>query len=313
LPEWLPKLEIFTPDGRPRAQEDAPLFRSLRGEALKDIEEIVRHPETGRMMYRQASSAPLKSEAGDIVGAVAVVRDITERKNLENELMDNQRQLRSMALELVLTEERERKKLAEDLHDSIGQHLALSKLRIDTLSHGEGAGNISPELESVSKTLYSAIEQTQSLIFKLSPPVLYQLGLTAALEYLAESVGKENGISISVDSEIDGTVLPERIAVLLFRAVQELLTNTVKHAEASNSRITLRGSDDHVYVEVQDDGIGFDLQLLEAEGSAKDRYGLFSIRERLYHLGANIQVESAPGRGTKIMMTVPLLTEAETA
>jgi signal transduction histidine kinase len=264
------------------------------------------------MMYRQVSCAPLKSEGGDIMGAVAVTRDITERKNLEEQIAEYQRQLRSMALELALTEERERRSLAEDLHDSVGQYLALSKLRIDTLIHWEEAGKISPELESVSRTLDSVIEQIQSLIFKLSPPVLYQFGLDAALEYLAESVGKENGISISVYSEIDKTVLSEKIAVLLFRAVQELLTNTVKHAEASNSSIIMRQSHDRVYVEVQDDGVGFDTRILEGEGSIKDKYGLFSIRERLHNLGANIQVESSPGRGTKIMMTVPLLTEAET-
>ncbi len=247
-------------------------------------------------------------EKGEILHINGVFFDITERRALDAKLSDYQRQLRFLTSELAFTEARERRYLAQDLHDSIGQTLALSKLRVDAMRYGEVASKISSELKSLSKNLEEAIDQTQSLIFKLSPPVLYQVGLDAALEYLAEMVRKETGISISVDSEIDCTILSEKLAVLLFRAVQELLTNTVKHAKASNASITLRKSDDHVYIEVQDDGIGFNTHILEEDQTVLERFGLFSIRERLYHLGADIQLESAPGRGTKIVMTVPLLT-----
>jgi signal transduction histidine kinase len=216
-----------------------------------------------------------------------------------------------MASELALTEERQRRILAQDLHDSIGQNLALSKLRVDSMRSGTGAGKISSELESLSRNLEDAIEQIQSLIFKLSPPILYQVGLGAALEYLAEWVEETYDIRIAVNTETNCPSIPEDESVLLFRAVQELLTNTVKHAEASNSSITLRGSDDHVYIEVQDNGTGFDTGILEGKRPLKDRFGLLSIKERLQHLGGHTRVESSSGRGTKVCMWAPLRTETK--
>jgi signal transduction histidine kinase len=150
------------------------------------------------------------------------------------------------------------------------------------------------------------------MVFQLSPPVLYQMGFTAALEYLAELIEKRHNIRIAVNSEIKSLWLREDESVLLFRAVQELLTNVIKHAEASKSSITLKRTDYHLQIEVQDDGVGFDTTVLEAERSLKKRFGLFSVRERLHHLGGYMQVESSPGSGTKVCMVAPLSTETDT-
>lgn len=263
----------------------------------------------GKICWVQDRGTIVCDEKGEILYISGVFFDITERKKLDEQLLEHQRVVRSMTSELALTEERQRRDLAQDLHDSIGQTLALSKLRVDSIKHQEAVRKISPDLESLSNSLEEAIEQIQSLIFQLSPPVLYQVGLDAALEYLAESIGDKNGISISIDSEIDCKTLPEDRAVLLFRAVHELLTNTVKHARASRSKIRIMGGDDHVYVEVEDDGVGFDTDLLTAEESGRKRFGLFSIRERLRHFGGHLQVESSPGGGTKVSMMTPLRIE----
>jgi len=263
----------------------------------------------GNISWVQDRGTLVCDEKGDILHIHGVFFDVTERRILDDKLVDYQQQLRSLASQLVLTEEQQRRRLAEDLHDSIGQSLALSKLRVDSLIHGEEGCQDSPELESLSTSLGDIIDQTQSMIFQLSPPVLYEVGLGAALDYLAEWIEKTYDIRTTVNLGRDSFSLPEDESVLLFRAVQELLTNTVKHGKASNSSIKLMGSNHQVYIEVRDDGLGFDTSKLEADESFNNKFGLFSIRERLQHLGGHLQIESSPGAGTKVSMTVPLQPE----
>ena len=289
-----------------RAKE--PFVRALKTDRSFVREYRIRCSD-GKICWVQDRGTIVCDEKGEILYVNGVFFDITERKKLDEQLLEHQRKVRSMTSELALTEERQRRDLAQDLHDSIGQTLALSKLRVDSMRYGEGASKISPELESLSRNLEDAIEQTQSLIFRLSPPVLYQVGLGEALEYLAESMERSYGVSIAVSSEVNALRLPEDESVLLFRAVQELLINIVKHAKARRSRITLKRGDNNVQVEVQDDGIGFDTRLLSAQGSVKKGFGLLSIRERLHNLGGRMEVQSLTGGGTKVSITTPLPTE----
>jgi PAS domain S-box-containing protein len=320
-----PKIERFTGykekefhSGRKRwsdliVEDDLARAKEATVEALREDRSFVREYRIrvadGSIFWVQDRGTLVCDEEGEILYISGVFFDITQRKKLDEQLLEQRQHLRSMAAELALTEERQRRDLAQDLHDSIGQTLALSKLRVDSIRYGEAASKISPELEVLSRNLEDAIEQTQSLIFRLSPPVLYQVGLGEALEYLAELMEKNYGIPIAVSSELDSLALPEDESVLLFRAVQELLINMVKHAHASRSGITLKRSDDQVQVEVQDDGIGFDVGLLSAQGSVKKGFGLLSIRERLHNLGGHMEVQSSPGGGTKVIIAAPLRTE----
>ena len=298
--------DLIVEDDLARAKEAT--VEALRGDRSFVREYRIRAAD-GSIFWVQDRGTLVCDEKGEILYVSGVFFDITERKKLDEQLLEHQKQLRFMASELALTEERQRRDLAQDLHDSIGQTLALSKLRVDSMRYGEVASKISFELESLSKNLDDAIEQTQSLIFRLSPPVLYQVGLGEALEYLAESMEKSYGVPIAVSSELDSLRLPEDESVLLFRAVQELLINMVKHAKASRSSVTLKRSDNQVQIEVQDDGVGFDAGLLSEEGSAKKGFGLLSIRERLHNLGGHMEVQSSPGGGTKVSITTPLRTE----
>ena len=289
-----------------RAKE--PFVRALKTDRSFVREYRIRCSD-GKICWVQDRGTIVCDEKGEILYVNGVFFDITERKKLDEQLLEHQRKVRSMTSELALTEERQRRDLAQDLHDSIGQTLALSKLRVDSMRYGEGASKISPELESLSRNLEDAIEQTQSLIFRLSPPVLYQVGLGEALEYLAELMERSYGVSIAVSSEVNALRLPEDESVLLFRAVQELLINMVKHAKARRSSVTLKRSDNQVQVEVQDDGVGFDTGTLSTQGSVKKGFGLLSIRERLHNLGGNMEVQSSPGGGTKVSITTPLSTK----
>lgn len=257
--------------------------------------------------YWDWSLQPVKTAGGNVGGLVLSLVDVTERKRAEEKLITYQEQLRSLASELVLAEERERRSLATDLHDSIAQVLAIAKLKLDLLQSTASLPEDSETLQEIRQLIFEAIQQTRTLLFELSPASLYELGLEAALEGLARRMQEHHGILIQFLEDGRPKPLAGNFTVLLFRAVRELLLNTVKHSGAQNAWVSIYKEDKYVRIEVKDDGSGFDSSEIE---SFRDRFGLFSIRERLHHLGGRFEISSSPGRGTLVTMVAPLREEA---
>jgi signal transduction histidine kinase len=222
----------------------------------------------------------------------------------EEKLQTYQEQLLSLASELLLTEERERRRLATDLHDSIGQVLAIAKLKLDTLQSTSPMPGSNEDLNEICELVGQATEQTRYLTFELSPSVLYQFGLEAAVESLVERVQQQHNLSIQFTACGQPKPLPEELRVLLYRAVQELLVNIVKHARARRVTISIGRENDYTQILVADDGMGFDLTEIDSHHTA-GKFGLFSIRERLHHLGGRFEVVSKPGQGTKVTVAAP--------
>ncbi|MFP3870482.1 MAG: PAS domain S-box protein [Syntrophobacteria bacterium] len=260
----------------------------------------------GSTVWTEVKTKILFDPEGQPTGILGVSRDITERKRAEEKLHTYQEQLRSLVSELLLTEEREKRRLATDLHDSIAQALAISKLKLDVLCSEPLTDTASRELREVRDYIARAVQQTQSLTFELSPPVLYELGLEAALEYLADQMEKQYGIV--TEFEDDGELKPvgENLRVLLFRAVQELLVNVVKHAEAREVRLAIGKDDEAIRIVVADNGIGFDTSEIDPYAGKTGRFGLFSIGERLRQLGGHFEIISTPRNGTRATLRAPL-------
>ncbi len=232
--------------------------------------------------------------------------DVTERRQAEIEGQNHQEQLRVLASELSLTEERERRRLATDLHDSIGQTLAMCKLKLDELQNRSSPAVFANDLDHISTLLDRAIQGTRSLTFELSPPVLYELGLEAALESLVERMQQVNGTQIKLIEHRGPKPLTEDIAAFCFRAVQELLVNAVKHARARKIEVSTGRNRDRIRITVADDGIGFDTSGGISRKGRKGGFGLFSIKERLQYLGGSLEVDSKPGQGTRVTLSAPL-------
>jgi PAS domain S-box-containing protein len=242
-----------------------------------------------------------KLPSGEIVN---VYDDITERKQAEEKLLLYQQQLQSLASELSLAEERERRILAAELHDQIGQTLSLVKIKLHALRDHLADEPARQQFDETRTFLDQAIRDTRSLTLELCPPVLYELGLEAALEWLTESFRVKTGISCLVRARC-GANLSDDIRGVLFRSVRELLFNVYKHAEARQVEVRTSQNRDFFQVEVKDNGIGFDVAVVESLAAASHAYGLFSIRERLSHLGGKMRVDSKPGRGATITLEVP--------
>ncbi len=229
-----------------------------------------------------------------------------------NQEMENyQKHLRSLASELSLTEERERRHLATDLHDHIGQALALSKIKLGLLQRIANSPDISKPLAEVRELIEQMIQDTRSLNFKLSLPVLYELGFEAAVDWLATDMHQQHGIQIQVEYNGQTSVLNNEVSVLLFQMVRELLFNIVKHAQATMAKIAIQKVGNQLQVEVADNGVGFDpakndFKKNDSKKCGVDGFGLFSIRERLNYFAGGLEIESEPGHGSRINMTIPI-------
>lgn len=214
--------------------------------------------------------------------------------------------IRSLSSQLLLTEERERRRIATELHDRIGQNLAMSKLKVGLIVQSDGAADLRDDLEAVREMIDQAIQDARSLTFELSPPVLHELGLEPAIQWLAEALTARYGISVVCRTRATSIPTAERYRVLIFQAVRELLINAIKHAKAREVTVILGDVKDHLRIDIQDDGIGFDPSGINGTSGYNGGYGLFSIRERLATLGGRLDIRSAPGEGTLAVLTIPL-------
>jgi signal transduction histidine kinase len=229
-----------------------------------------------------------------------------EHPTTEERVEEYQRQLRRLASELALTEARQRRIIAGELHDHIGQALAFIRMHLVRLRGDAVFSGFEDSIAEVLKLVDQAINSTRSLTFQISPPVLYELGLGPALEWLGETLGAEHGVTVSVRADRAIDALADDTRVLLFQAVRELLVNAIKHAAPQGVEVTADVQEDDVVVVVSDDGCGFDVARADVVDADAMKFGLFSIRERLDYLGGSMAVESRPGSGTSITLRTPL-------
>jgi two-component system CheB/CheR fusion protein len=253
----------------------------------------------------EVALSPMEGSEGRLL--VAFITDITVRKDAERKIEDYQAKLQRMVFEAALTEERERRRLAQDLHDRIGQSLALARMKLEGV-RGAGAADVQIAISASVDLLAAAIEDARTLTFELAPPVLYDLGLTPALSWLCEDLERRTGVHIEVAGDDVRAPFDDATAALVFRAVRELLTNVFKHAKARSARVVLGRQGEHFGIVVEDGGAGFDVE--KAAHGRNIGFGLFSVREQIARLGGTVDIESAPQRGTRVSLRVPIVRDA---
>ncbi|MGC4119819.1 MAG: sensor histidine kinase [Myxococcales bacterium] len=279
------------------AQQAAPIVVDGQQVGTLELGYVDALPDGGQPEFLAEEQVLLATVAERLAEIVAL-------KEAQNQLATYQEHLRSLASELTLTEERERRTLALHLHDRIGQGLALARLKMETLKHLVPAEH-QARADDLSALLKQIVSDTRSLTFEISPPILYELGLRQAVLWLGEHLEQQSGLRVEVRGDDELVPLTEGVQVMLFRSIQELLTNTMKHAQASRATVRLLNDADELCVIVEDDGVGFDAASLGRLPSAAGGFGLFSLRERIGHLGGRVQVDSTPGKGTRVQLSVP--------
>jgi signal transduction histidine kinase len=230
--------------------------------------------------------------------------DFIQKEDARDELLAYQESLRSLTAQLALSEQRERRRLAEGLHDRIGQALALVSLKLAQARGTTKDPSLMAMLDEVRDLTGEIITETRSLTFELCPPILYEFGLRQAVEWLGRQFHQNHGLEVRIEHCGDLEGLSEELRATLFQATRELLNNVVKHAQAQHALVRLAGETETLAITVQDDGKGVEPARLTSHLSGHDGFGLFNIRERLSHLGGSMQVLSRPGEGTVIRLKV---------
>lgn len=232
--------------------------------------------------------------------------EVEEHKQDKERIRQYQKRLVELASELSLAEERERKTIASELHDQIGQSLAVLKLKLLGMEQELRAYHCTADMADVLQMLDRTIYHTRNLTFELSPPVLNELGLIPAIEWLGDQFRDKYNLNIQVNSTVSRVLLSEELRYVVFRTVRELLMNAVKHSRARRVSIGVILKGNQFKVAVRDNGIGFDPAKLRAASIKGSGFGLVSIRERLKCLGGRLEIRSAPGKGTAVEAMVKL-------
>lgn len=246
--------------------------------------------------YLEAIAFPIPPDM-----AAVIFLDRTKLKRSDNALRRRQRQLRTLAAQLTLTEEDMRRSVAEDLHDSVGYEL-ISQLRIlRELDARDDTKHIKQSIHELINITENIISENRNLIFELSPPVLKEAGLNPALDELAKNILEPHKITWQIITKGDENEFraDDSVCVILYRMARELLINAVKHSGASNVNIIINRKPEIITVAIEDNGTG----MLKTSNKG---FGLFSIRERLLALGGNLKIISEHGKGLMAVMTCPL-------
>lgn len=279
----------------------------------------------GRYHWHAFRALPRLDSQGRIESWYGVSIDITARKEAEEHLqrwtseleqavasrtqslMQSEERLRALTTELNLTEQRERKRLATELHDHLAQMLVLGRLKLGQARQLAAVrGRVADLLAETDEALSESLTYTRTLVADLTPPVLHQFGLPAALRWLSERMRRlDLAVTVEADEGQDFT-LPEDHAILLFQSARELLMNVAKHAGSPRAVLRLTRDDRELRLDVIDWGRGFNSAASDATSAAGSKFGLFSIRERMKALGGRFEIESAVGSGTKAALVLPL-------
>ena len=248
---------------------------------------------------------------GKFYGFRGVCYDITKRKQAEialknslKQIKNYQQKLKNLNTELTLVEERERRRIAENLHDSLGQTLSLAFIKLSAIVNEEYPPRVQKIINETSELLTKAISESRTLTYDLSPPILYELGLIPAFKWKLEQIEDKYGIETNLLGENLKIDIQKEFNIFLYRIVTELLNNVIKHAQANLIELEVKKEKNFYYISVRDDGVGFRMKL-NKKVSLNGGFGLMSITERLDNIKGRLEIKSAEGKGTNAIVIIP--------
>lgn len=260
--------------------------------------ELQARSKSGKVIYILFSSKPIELDGESC--HITTMIDITERKRAEE-------QLNQVSLRLVDAQETERRVLASELHDEIGQALTAIKLNLQAIQLAPDPNIVVPRLNESIKIVERALRQTRDLSLDLRPSLLDDFGLVPALDWYLKREAERSGLAIDFTAELPDARLPPLLETTCYRITQSAVTNVVRHARAQHVRVQIRqDATNHINLTIEDDGIGFDVNTALAQSQRGASMGLVTMRERAALIGGTIVFESAPATGTRLRASFPL-------
>lgn len=248
-----------------------------------------------------------KDAAGGVAGLVGTVTDITERKLAEERLERTTARLQQLSRRLLEVQEAERRHIARELHDEVGQALTATKINLQALQRFPDQTNLAQRLEDSVKLVDGVLQQVRHLSLDLRPSMLDDLGLAAALRWYVEQQARRSGLQAQFHADSMEERLDATLETACFRVAQEALTNTVRHARAKSISVELRALGVELHLVVRDDGVGFDAAVVRERVRRAVSFGLLGMEERVSLAGGRFVCSSAAGEGTEIRAVFPLI------
>jgi PAS domain S-box-containing protein len=317
-----------------RAGEFAQSLEHLSGGDHFDHFETRHRRKDGREIDVSLAISPITQARGKVVGFSTIARDIgetkkiqAERERLFDEVSAGAQRLQILSKQLMAAQERERRLIATEMHDEIGQALTAVKINLqaarrmlsgqahtfaDRAARAEGMGGLfaSPagldlSLEESIGLVERTLEQVRDLSLDLRPSLLDDLGLVAALRWYVDRASQRSGVPAEFTSDLEEAGLVPEIEIACFRIAQESLTNIARHAEAKHIRVAVRDRSGAIELSIRDDGVGFDVQAAQERAARGASMGLLGMQERAFGAGGQLDIRSAPGAGTEVLASFP--------
>lgn len=284
----------------------------IKHDRFKDCEIEVHIKNSDKPIWLSVSGFSVFKKNKAFYGMRGVCFDVTKYKEAEFALKDNmeqirnyQKKLKDLNTQLTLMEENERRKIAETLHDSLGQTISLAFMKLSSIAHTSIDGPAKQVIEDTSKLLDQAIKESRILTYDLYPPILNELGIIPAIKWRLGKVEEQHRIATKLNTEESDIFIQKEYNIFLYRTICELLVNVIKHAQAKLIQIDIRKKGKMYYITVQDDGVGYNVKEVEAKQFTKGGFGLLSIKERISNINGKFLIESEIGSGTKATIVMP--------
>ncbi|MBC7681520.1 MAG: PAS domain S-box protein [Ferruginibacter sp.] len=267
--------------------------------------EVLNYRKDGTVFWNDLSISPVRNAQGVTTHFIGITRDVTTRKTTELALRESARQLQATSQRVLEAQETERRRVAHELHDELGQALTAIKINLQVSERFQGQSPKELNAENI-RIVEGAMQHVRSLALALRPSMLDDLGLLPALRWLADQTASRSGFTVQVHHAIPPDRLPPSVETACFRIVQEALTNVARHSHASTVEIDLFGDGDALVLSVYDNGCGFNVEEMRARGLAGGSMGMLGMQERAALIGGHLEIQSNSGQGSTLRLRCPL-------
>jgi PAS domain S-box-containing protein len=256
------------------------------------IEYRVKNKSNAYIWFESAKQAVKKNN--EIVGVLSSCRDVTDRVEANKAIKNYQKSLQNLTSEILLVEEKQKKKIAANIHDHLSQSLVIAKMKLQDLKDDDSLKNFLSDIDFINSHITDALENSRKITYDLCPPVLYQLGIIDTMHWFSDKMEDQYKIKVKFTTNVESIKLDDDKLISIFRSIQEIVTNSIKHAKASLIHIDFKIDDKGLNISVSDDGIGFDTNKKLKNKILNSGFGLFTLKERIHNLNGTVNVISKP-------------------
>jgi PAS domain S-box-containing protein len=283
------------------------LQKVLGGEPIINFEMPTRRADGSQRLFIWNVDRLLDNK-GAPSGIIAIGSDITERKQMEKALQESEEQLRYLSASLMAAQEDERKRIAREIHDELGQALTVLKLRLRSVEKRLRKNQVAlrEDCENLLQYTDEIVKIVRRISRELTPSILEDLGFTAAVRWLVDSFRKDQAIKIALDTADINNLLVKDAQIVVYRILQEALNNITKHAQAQHVAVLIREFENKLLFCVEDDGKGFDMEQVSERDPTERGLGLKTMHERALMVNGSLDLVSQEGKGTRITLSIPI-------